>query len=147
MQGMQGRAPQSRLTLSGPMKTSVIAVVLGVIGLLGIMQWAARTVLKHVTVASQSVFPAALMSQRAATAFQRMNREYEDAVVLQDRASLDSAGWDAVAVESSINSAAKYMEFNSMRHQQIDSLQRRMNDLHLRAKACYTAAADKRQSV
>jgi PAS domain S-box-containing protein len=142
MQGMQGRPPQSRLTLSGPMKTSVIAVVLGVIGLLGIMQWAARTVLKHVTVASQTVFPAALMSQRAGTAFQRMNREYEDAVVLQDRASLDSAGRDAVAVESSIKSAAKYMEFNSMRHQQIDSLQRRMNDLHLRAKACYTAAAD-----
>src|ERR1700691_1276574 len=107
MQGMQGRPPQSRLTLSGPMKTSVIAVVLGVIGLLGIMQWAARTVLKQ-TVASQSLFPAALMSQRAGTAFQRMNREYEDAVVLQDRASLESAGRDAVAVESSINSAAKY---------------------------------------
>jgi PAS domain S-box-containing protein len=142
MQGMQGGASKPRPSLSGSMKTTVMVVVLGVIGLLTIMQWTARTVLKHVTVASQSLFQAALMSQRADTAFQRMNREYRDAVVLQDRASLETAARDAVAVGSSIDSAGEFMEFNPSRHQQIISLRRRINDLQLRAKVCYAAAAE-----
>ena len=91
MQGRQGGTPKSRLSLSRSMKSSVTVVVLGVIGLLAIMQWTSRTVIKHVTVASQSLFSAALMSQRADTAFQRMNREYRDAAVLQERASLETA--------------------------------------------------------
>ena len=107
MQGMQGGAPKSWLSLSRSMKSSVTVVVLGVIGLLAIMQWTARTVIKHVTVASQSLFSAALMSRRADTAFQRMNREYRDAAVLQERASLEAAARDAAAVGSSLDSAGK----------------------------------------
>jgi PAS domain S-box-containing protein len=131
MQGTQGSAPKSRISRSGPMKTSLIVVVLGVIGLLGIMQWTARTVLKHVTIASQSLVPAALMCQQAATLFQRMNREYSDAGILQQRAPLERAGRDAVAAGWSIDSAAKHMEFNPPRHQQIISLRRRIDELQL----------------
>lgn len=117
-------------------------VVLGLIGLLTIMQWAARTVLKNVTIASQSLFPAALMSQRAGTAFQLMNREYRDGVVLHEKASIEGANRDAAAVESSIDSASRYMEFNASRHQQIVSLGRRIDDLKSRSKPPYPAAAD-----
>jgi PAS domain S-box-containing protein len=122
------------------MKTSVIVLALGVIGLLAIMQ-SARTVFKHVTIASQSVFSAALMVQRAGTAFQKRDREYYGAVVLQERTSLENAGRDAAVVVSSMDSAARYMEFNSSRHQQIVSLRDRIYDLQLRAKEDYAAAA------
>ena len=142
MQGMQGGPPQFRRSLSVPMKTNVIVIVLSVIGLLGIMQWTTRSVLKHVTIASRSLVPAALMSRQASTLFQRMNQEYRDAVVLQDRASLESAGRDSLAIGWSIDSAARYMEFNSSRHQQIDSLQRRIKDFESRAKECYAETAD-----
>jgi PAS domain S-box-containing protein len=139
---MQGGAPKSRFLPSMSMKTSVIVVVLGVIGLLTIMQWTARTVLKHVTIASQSLFPAALMTERAGTALQKMNHDYSDAVELQQKTSLESAGRYAAAVGTSIDSAARYMEFNPSRHQQIVSLRSRISDLQSRAKVDYAAAAD-----
>jgi PAS domain S-box-containing protein len=139
---MQGGAARSQVSLSRSMKTSFIVVALGVIGLLTIMQWTAGTVLKHVTIASQSLFPAALKSQRAGTAFQKMNREYRGAVGLQEGTSLESGGREAGEVRSSIDSAARYMEFNSARHQQIVSLQGRIYDLQSRAKVDYAAAAD-----
>ncbi len=142
MQGIQGGAPKSGLSLSRSTKTSLMIVVLGLIGLLTIMQWAARTVLKNVTIASQSLFPAALMSQRAGTAFQLMNREYRDGVMLHEKASIEGANRDAAAVESSIDSASRYMEFNASRHQQIVSLGRRIDDLKSRSKPPYPAAAD-----
>jgi hypothetical protein len=82
---MQRGAQVSRTSLSGSIKNSITVVVLGVIGLLTIMQWTANTVRKHARIASHSLFPAALKSQEASTAFQRMNREYEDAVVMQKK--------------------------------------------------------------
>ena len=142
MQGMQGGAPKFRPSLSGSMKTSVIVVVLGVLGLLTIMEWTARTVLKHATIVSRSLFPAALMIDRAGTAFQTMDREYTDAVVSQEKATFESAGRDAAEVESRMDLAGKFMQFNFSRHQQIVSLRRQMNDLQLQAEVCYAAAAD-----
>jgi PAS domain S-box-containing protein len=139
---MQRGAQVSRTSLSGSIKNSIIVVVLGVIGLLTIMQWTANTVRKHARIASHSLFPAALKSQEATTAFQRMNREYSDAVVMQQKASLASAGRDAAALVSSLDSAGKSMEFNSGRHQQIVSLMHRISDLQMRSKVRYAAAAD-----
>jgi PAS domain S-box-containing protein len=139
---MQRGAQVSRTSLSGSIKNSITVVVLGVIGLLTIMQWTANTVRKHARIASHSLFPAALKSQEATTAFQRMNREYSDAVVMQQKASLASAGRDAAALVSSLDSAGKSMEFNSGRHKQIVSLMRRVSDLPVRSKVCYAAAAD-----
>jgi len=142
MQGMQGGASKSRLLLSRSTTTSVIVVALGVIGQLTIMHWIAGAVLRHVTIASQSLFPAALMSERAGTAFQKMNREYRDAVEWQRKTSLESAGRHAASVGTLIDSAARYMEFDPSRHQQIVSLRSRFYDLQLRAKVDYAAAAD-----
>jgi len=139
---MQGGDPRSRTSLSGSIKNSITVVVLGVIGLLTIMQWTANTVRKHARIASHSLFPAALKSQEASTAFQRMNREYEDAVVMQKKESLAIADRDAAAVVSALDSAGTSMEFNSGRHEQIVSLMRRISDLQMRSKVCYAAAAD-----
>jgi PAS domain S-box-containing protein len=128
-------------SLSGPIKNSIIVVMLGVLGLLAMMQWTANTVRRHVRITSQSLFPAALKSQQAGTAFQRMNREYSDAVVMQQKASLASAGRDAATIMSSLDSAGKLMEFNLGRHEQIVALMRRISGLQMRSRLCYTVAA------
>ena len=49
------------------------------------MQWTVARVRKHISMASHSLFPAALKNQDATTAFQRMNREYSDAFVMQGK--------------------------------------------------------------
>jgi PAS domain S-box-containing protein len=141
-QAMQSRVFASRISLSGPIKNSIAVAVLGAVGLLAIIQWTALTVRKHVGIASMSVFPAALNSQRAGTAFERMNREYSDAVVMQDKASLARAAQEAAKVVSSLDRAAASMGFNTGRHQQIVSLMHRVGDLQARSRILYAAAAE-----
>jgi PAS domain S-box-containing protein len=124
------------------MKYSLAAAVLGVIGILAIMQWTAYSVRRHVGIASLSVFPAALDSQRAGTAFERMNRDYSDAFVMQDKSSLASAEQEAATVIASLDSAGKFMAFNSVRYGQILSLLQRVTSLQARSKIDYAAGAE-----
>jgi hypothetical protein len=114
--------------------------VLGVIGLLAIMQWTAYTVRKHVRISSVSIFPAALKSQRAGTAFERMNHDYSNAVVMEDKAGLAAASREAATVASSLDNAGASMAFNSERHQQIVSLIHRVTQLQTRSEIGYSAA-------
>ena len=142
LQGMQGADPISPASSHSPIKNTIIVVALGVIGLLTTMQWTAITVRKHARIASHSLFPAALQSQHAANAFERMNNSYSDAVVMQKEEALASADREAAEAVSSLSGAAESMEFNSGRHRQILSLRRRIHDLQMRSKVLYAAAAD-----
>jgi PAS domain S-box-containing protein len=134
--------PSSGIKFSATMKYSLAVVVLGAAGILASMQWTAYTVRRHVGIASQCVFPAALDSQRAGTAFERMNRDYRDAFVMQDSASLASAGGEAATVTASLDRAEKLMKFNSARHEQILSLLSRVTSLQARSKIDYAAGAE-----
>jgi PAS domain S-box-containing protein len=142
MQGMERGAPIFRPALSRSIKSSIMVVVLGMIGLLTIMEWTAITVRKHVGIASHSLFPSALKCQQATTSFQRMRNEYLDAVVMQEEGALDHARREAVAAVSYLTSAGTFMEYDSVRHQQIISLQRRVSDVQMRSKVLYSAAAN-----
>jgi PAS domain S-box-containing protein len=124
------------------MKISIVVVVLAVNGLMALVDWTDTTVREHVAIASQSLAPAALMIRLAQTAFMNMNREYGDAVRLQQSASLDSAARDAAEVDTRMETAANFMASNSSRHEQIVSLSRRLKKLQLRAKESYAAAAE-----
>lgn len=139
---MHGADPISPISRSSPVKNTVMVVVVGVIGLLTTMQWTANTVRKHARIASHSLFPAALKSQQATTAFQRMNSEYSDAVMMQEQKSLESAGREAASAVSALDSAGTSMEFNPGRHKQIVLLMGRVGDLQKRSKVLYSAAAN-----
>lgn len=139
---MQRSALTSWVSISRSVKNGVLVSVLGAVGLLAIMQWTAYAVRAHVTIASLFVFPAALDSQRAGTAFERMNREYSNAVVMQDTAALASADREASTVVSSLNSAATSMSFKRARNQQIVSLLNQVTALQARSRIDYKAAAE-----
>jgi len=139
---MQPQDPKPSGVLSVSFRSSIIVTVFGVICLLGIMQWTSYAVREHVRIASVSVFPAALDSQKAGYAFARMNREYENAVVLQEKGKLVSAGQQAAAVVSALNSAGASMEFNTERRQQIVSLQSAFADLQLRSRKYFATATE-----
>src|SRR5512140_3439481 len=84
------------------------------IGLLGasyvllllMVQWTASLTNAHMNAASASLVPAAMRSQEAEAAFQRLTRRYNDAVVLQDKKALQSADQDAQAVDQALEAAA-----------------------------------------
>jgi len=136
---MDRRIAKSWISLSKPLKNSVLASVLGVIGLLAVTQWTAYAVREHIRISSLFVFPAALDSQRAGTAFEKMNREYSNAVVMQDKAALDYADREAATVLSSLQSAETSMKFNRVRNLQILSLRHRVEELQKRSKIEYGA--------
>jgi PAS domain S-box-containing protein len=119
------------------MKNSIIVSVFGTVALAAIMQWTATSVQKHVKIASQSIFPAALDSQRASMAFEKMNREYRDAVVIQEQAALKRADQEAATVLSSIDSVGSSMNFNPARHRQIVALRQRVATLQIESMAVY----------
>ena len=139
---MEDVAPASRFSMSGSIKNSIIVTVLGVIGLLAIMQWTAYTVRKHIRISSASIFPAALKSQQAGTAFERMNRDYSNAVVMQEKAQLMAASREADTVVSSLDSVGAFMAFNDDRHQQILTLRDRVTKLQIRSLLGYAAATE-----
>jgi len=136
MQAADGISPPST---SAPMKNTIVVWVLGVIGLLTIMQWTAITVGKHVRIASHSLFPAALQSQHATNTFQRMSNTYSDAAVMDKEEALAFADQEAAEAVSALASAGDLIQFNSGRHQQIVSLARRVRDLQMRSKMFYAA--------
>jgi PAS domain S-box-containing protein len=141
-QTMQSSAPASRIPIFGSIRSSIAVAVIGAAGLLAIIQWTALTVQKHIGIVSLSVFPAALNSQQARTAFERMNSEYNDAVVTQERTALASADQEAATIVMSLDGAAASMAFNSERHRQIVSLMRRVAGLRARSRILYAAAAE-----
>ena len=136
MQAADGISPPST---SAPMENTIVVWVLGVIGLLTIMQWTAITVGKHVRIASHSLFPAALQSQHATNTFQRMSNTYGDAAVMDKEEALAFADQEAAEAVSALASAGDLIQFNSGRHQQIVSLARRVRDLQMRSKMFYAA--------
>ena len=136
MQAADGISPPST---SAPMKNTIVVWVLGVIGLLTIMQWTAITVGKHVRIASHSLFPAALQSQHATNTFQRMSNAYSDAAVMDKEEALAFSDQEAAEAVSALASAGDLIQFNSGRHQQIVSLARRVRDLQMRSKMFYAA--------
>ncbi len=136
MQAADGISPPST---SAPMKNTIVVWVLGVIGLLTIIQWTAITVGKHVRIASHSLFPAALQSQHATNTFQRMSNAYSDAAVMDKEEALAFADQEAAEAVSALASAGDLIQFNSGRHQQIVSLARRVRDLQMRSKMFYAA--------
>lgn len=129
-------------SLSGPTKRRIVAAVLGSLTVLAVMEWTAYTVGKHFEISSSFVFPAALDVQQAVTAFERMNRDYSDAVVVQEKSALVVADREASIVASSLGSAARAVEFDSRRHQQIVSLLDRVTRLRSQARISYAAAAE-----
>ena len=136
MQAADGISPPSS---SAPVVNTIVVWVLGVIGLLTIIQWTAITVGKHVRIASHSLFPAALQSQHATNTFQRMSNTYGDAAVMDKEEALAFADQEAAEAVSALASAGDLIQFNSGRHQQIVSLARRVRDLQMRSKMFYAA--------
>lgn len=136
---MHRRAAITGSSFLGIVKISVAAAALGAIGLLGTMQWTALAVRHHVHLASRFIFPATLNSQEAKTSFLRMNREYSEAVILQDKSSLENAVRDSAAVDASLSRAGQSMSFSRTRQQEILALQGRFKILQARSEAFYAA--------
>jgi methyl-accepting chemotaxis protein len=114
----------------------------GYVALLVLLQWTASETQTHMKLASGSLFPAALWAQEAEAAFQKVNKVYNDAVLLQDKKVLAGAAQDAQSVVSALQAAQERTAFNPDLQKQISSLIATFEDIQTRSKATYSAMID-----
>src|ERR1700692_2235099 len=106
----------------------------GYVALLVVLQWTTSETQKHMKIASGSLFPAALSSQEAGAAFQKVAKRYNDAVLMQDKKALALADDDAEAVSSALRSVQEKTSFSPERQNQASALNGRFADIHERSK-------------
>ncbi len=119
-------------------KNSAVVVAVGFLALLGGLQWTAYEGRKHLTIASQSLFPAALDTEQAATAFDRMTSEYRDAFVLERESGIEGGMKESVVLLSSLGKARDHIAFNAGRKKQIVALIARIESLQSRSVIVYS---------
>src|ERR1700736_1889077 len=101
---------------------------------LGLVQWTGGTIRHHLRIASDSLFTAALAGQQAQAGFQKLTKDYKDAVLLQDAKSLGAADQDAQTVTSKLQIVLAKVAHNPELAQQVSALQEQFKSLYSRSK-------------
>src|ERR1700684_1254899 len=101
---------------------SIGVLALGYLFFLGLDQWTGGTIEHRLRIASDSLFPAALAGQEAQAGFQKLTKDYKDAVLLQDAKSLGIADQDAQTVASKLQIVLAKVAYNPELAQQVSAL-------------------------
>jgi methyl-accepting chemotaxis protein len=126
---------------------SIGVLAFGYLLFLGLVQWTGGTIQQHLRTASDSLFPAALAGQEAQAGFQKLTKDYKDAVLLQDAKTLATADQDAETVTSKLQIVSAKIAYNPELRQQVSVLQDQFNSVYGRSKTTYTAMVEKPDAV
>ncbi len=118
----------------------------GFLVLLALSEWTAYEGQKHVHRAADSLFPAALKSQEAASAFQRMTRRYNDAVVLEDKSAIGRAGREGASAIASLEMARNTLTADNRNRRDISSLIAAVAEFQQRSERVYATTIESRGS-
>ncbi len=125
--------------------TGVLAF--GYLLFLCLVQWTGGTIQHHLRTAFDSLFPAALGGQEAEAGFQKLTKDYKDAVLLQDAEALATSDQDAQKVTSALQIVLAKIAYNPELHQQVAGLQVQFTSVYSRSKTIYTAMVEKPDAV
>lgn len=119
---------------------SVLALLgVGDLLLLAMVQFTAVATHNHLTFVSRSVFPAALKIQEARSAFNRLEKHYKDAVLMEDPANLVTAERDAETVTAALAELREQVADTPALAQQSDWLIQNFASIHTRSQLTYRA--------
>ncbi len=122
-------------------------MAIGIVGagylvlLLGMLFIGAREQ-RAMRIASESLFPATLSSQEAQASFQKLQKNYRDAVLLQDKSALAQADDTAQAVERALRSVQDHAASSSERERQVDALVDHFEVMAAKARSVYPLMLD-----
>jgi methyl-accepting chemotaxis protein len=125
--------------IRGKLLSSIGILGLGYILFFGLMEWTTANTQKHLNIASECLFPAASSLQQAQASFQKLNKSYRDAIVLQDVTALNAGDSDARAAESALESAQQKLSYSPELEHQVSETLAQFTDLHSRAKTAYAS--------
>ncbi len=107
--------------------------------LLAVVQFTATVTHSHLEQVSQSLFPAALRLQEAEASFDRLNKRYKDAVLLENTATLAAAEADAQDVSAALLALRGHLTDAPALAPRVDDLLARFTSIHSRAQTTYAA--------
>ena len=127
--------------------TSIKARIVGILGflafgyllVLAVVQFTAAATHNHIDEVSSSMFPAALRLQEAEASFERLQKRYKDAVLLEDPGALSLAEKDADAVDASLSGLRALLKNTPELAHQADELVVRFSSVRTRSHAAYGA--------
>lgn len=126
------------LGIRGKMLLCVGSLAAGYLVFFLMIQWTSTTTEKHLETVSKSVYPAAFSIEHAQAAFQKLNKDYKDAVLLQDQKALVAADEDAARVSAELGKASDKMSFDPALQSQIAGVAGKFANLQGRSKTVYT---------
>ena len=113
-------------------------LALGYLLFLGLVVTTGSDIQSHLHLASDSLFPAALAGQEADAGFQKLTKDYKDAVMTQDAKPLALADEDAKNVAAQLQIVRDRTAQNPALQHQVAQIQDLFKDISSQSKATYT---------
>ena len=107
------------MTIRSRLLYSIGALAMGYILFFAMVKWTDSGIVRHLNIASDSLVPATSSVQIAQAGFERLNKSYKDAVMLQNASSLQNG--NAAAVADALRSAAQKLAYNPELQSQVTS--------------------------
>lgn len=127
--------------------TVLILLAIGYLLLLTMVQFTAVATRDHLRQVSTSFFPAALRIQESASTFERLQKRYKDAILLEDPNSLAAAALDASALAASLRDLRRELAPTPALALQADALATRFDGIQIRSQATYSAILSAREAA
>lgn len=100
--------------------------------------WTGSNMQRHLHLASDSLFPAALAGQEADASFQKLTGDYKDAILTQNAAMLSAADLDAQEVATDLQMVREKTAQNTALQQQVAQMQDQFAQISSQSKSTYT---------
>jgi methyl-accepting chemotaxis protein/methyl-accepting chemotaxis protein-1 (serine sensor receptor) len=126
------------LGIRGKMMLCVGSLAAGYLIFFLLIQWTSTATEKHLGTVAKSVYPAAFSIEHAQAAFLKMNKDYNDAVLMQDAKALAAANEDAGRVSTELAAANEKMAFDPALQAQIAQAMSKATSLLSRSQTVYT---------
>lgn len=126
------------MSIRSKLLLSIGVLAIGYILFLSMVEITTSSTQKHMTIASESLFPAASNIQLAQASFQKLNKAYKDAVMQQDASVLNASDAEASAGAATLRTASEKLAYNPALQKDAQSVLETFTDLHVRAKATYS---------
>jgi methyl-accepting chemotaxis protein len=117
---------------------SIGALALGYLVFWALIQWTGASMQRHLLRVSESLFPAALASQEAEAGFQKLTKDYKDAVLMQDSNALSLADSDSRKVSSQLQIVSERSTDSPQLEGQVTQLQAQFKSLNARLRDGYS---------
>jgi methyl-accepting chemotaxis protein len=105
---------------------------------LGLIQWSAEQTQHHLTIAAQSLHPAAMSIEHAANSFRKLTKDYQNAVLLQDSSALATTDSDARAITENLTDVAAKTAYNPALQQEVGAVLDKFTGLQSRSRLVYS---------